>query len=689
MTNSRGILSSVSPVSMKPLNFNSVNDDSAHPLSSLRSCSEYNKIRLDAEEEAIMVNSEEPSFWVKWFSWKGKKTETAENFIESENRRRSRLCEDKIPVNPVCENVIPFTRAASIVPTPDRRNISGESTYSLLSLYGKNGGSQSGGYNSGTRISVTGSSRRRNSGDTVSFLDETTDMLDVVFGTGSTRGGSKAKLKQMEIELQDLSQIRRNRLNRGENVGLVPHRMLFSAGTDSDRSLRYSGQSYGSESERNSRDYSSDNGNSAVGAYDPDHEDAARQRAEVAFPRVLSWRSSSISEGDMSRTNSLVPTPTHAVGSRTNSFTGTLGSRTSSISGGLSRTNSFNSHNNRTAGSFSRSNSLTSNISNDSAASPAEDEVVGPSTVHDIRSLRAILTMMRAGTISFPTLVLLLIEKVRKVRHLLIDQHQDETFYEAVRIQPFSSGSYLRGMLIGGLCNMFFHLGMLLYWPRPNTNTGVVLTTSQQAVEWILYVWLIAIVLLHYVQLPIRLHIHLKCFASSRTVEVDDAVATLRSLFVSDYWLLNRALGWVTDLLSVVGIVAGELYLWFSYAASGGITNPLCGIITSITTTIVLAICIRVFIATLFCYSMHDPAVLAEARRRGLSKWDLEVLPTFVFSKIEDVNNPDGCSICLNTFTMGEMLISLPCDKRHSFHANCIRQWLHRQNSCPLCQKHV
>jgi hypothetical protein len=85
---------------------------------------------------------------------------------------------------------------------------------------------------------------------------------------------------------------------------------------------------------------------------------------------------------------------------------------------------------------------------------------------------------------------------------------------------------------------------------------------------------------------------------------------------------------------------------------------------------------------------MHDPQVLSEARRRGVSKYDLEKLSTFVFSKPEDCNNSD-CSICLCDFDMGEMLTCLPCDKKHSFHSACIRQWLQRQNSCPLCQKMV
>jgi hypothetical protein len=65
---------------------------------------------------------------------------------------------------------------------------------------------------------------------------------------------------------------------------------------------------------------------------------------------------------------------------------------------------------------------------------------------------------------------------------------------------------------------------------------------------------------------------------------------------------------------------------------------------------------------------------------------DLEALPTFLFTDLEEVSHRE-CSICLTEFKLGERLIRLRCDKKHSFHASCIHAWLERQNSCPLCQK--
>ena len=57
------------------------------------------------------------------------------------------------------------------------------------------------------------------------------------------------------------------------------------------------------------------------------------------------------------------------------------------------------------------------------------------------------------------------------------------------------------------------------------------------------------------------------------------------------------------------------------------------------------------------------------------------------------------CSICLEDFKIGDKCISLPCkteeddsNENHIFHSGCetcsgIKEWLKRNNSCPLCRK--
>lgn len=48
----------------------------------------------------------------------------------------------------------------------------------------------------------------------------------------------------------------------------------------------------------------------------------------------------------------------------------------------------------------------------------------------------------------------------------------------------------------------------------------------------------------------------------------------------------------------------------------------------------------------------------------------------------------DACSICHDDFIKGyELTRMLPCG--HLFHAYCIREWLQRKDSCPVCREFV
>ena len=44
------------------------------------------------------------------------------------------------------------------------------------------------------------------------------------------------------------------------------------------------------------------------------------------------------------------------------------------------------------------------------------------------------------------------------------------------------------------------------------------------------------------------------------------------------------------------------------------------------------------------------------------------------------------CSICLNTFSFGDTVSTLPCNKRHMFHTYCLEKWFYNTVSCPLCR---
>jgi hypothetical protein len=63
------------------------------------------------------------------------------------------------------------------------------------------------------------------------------------------------------------------------------------------------------------------------------------------------------------------------------------------------------------------------------------------------------------------------------------------------------------------------------------------------------------------------------------------------------------------------------------------------------------------------------------------------VLRTKVYSVDEsdgDANNDEQCAICYAPLEDGDKIGRLPCS--HDFHAACLKVWLQRKNSCPLCQ---
>ena len=271
----------------------------------------------------------------------------------------------------------------------------------------------------------------------------------------------------------------------------------------------------------------------------------------------------------------------------------------------------------------------------------------------------------------------------------------DDVFYEAVRTQPFSSGAYLRGFLISGFSNTFFHVYSLTFWKYTYYHHPD-LTPNQNTAKTFLLIWLCAQISLALLQFPLRLNLHINFFQSSRSIDLDTAISILRRTVQGDVWYVCRTLGWLNDLIAVMGLVCIEIYLRnVDDVDNYGKKDPLRSFMIALASTNVMSFIIKIFVGLVFGISMHDPQVLLEARKRGLSRLDLDILPTFVFTSKSDVmgvgdSSVDDCecdcSICMTSFDMGDMLIALPCDKRHHFHASCIREWLQRQNSCPLCQ---
>ncbi|RKO97171.1 hypothetical protein CXG81DRAFT_3810, partial [Caulochytrium protostelioides] len=68
----------------------------------------------------------------------------------------------------------------------------------------------------------------------------------------------------------------------------------------------------------------------------------------------------------------------------------------------------------------------------------------------------------------------------------------------------------------------------------------------------------------------------------------------------------------------------------------------------------------------------------------GLTADQIEELPYKKWREGMAGVNDQRCSICLEDYTRGERLITLPC--RHVFHKTCISMWLQSHKECPICR---
>lgn len=72
---------------------------------------------------------------------------------------------------------------------------------------------------------------------------------------------------------------------------------------------------------------------------------------------------------------------------------------------------------------------------------------------------------------------------------------------------------------------------------------------------------------------------------------------------------------------------------------------------------------------------------------KGLSANLIAKLPTVSYSKYNKTFKLDKCVLCQYEFKENEQLVKLNCN--HTFHSDCIGDWLRTSKECPLCKKEV
>ena len=55
-------------------------------------------------------------------------------------------------------------------------------------------------------------------------------------------------------------------------------------------------------------------------------------------------------------------------------------------------------------------------------------------------------------------------------------------------------------------------------------------------------------------------------------------------------------------------------------------------------------------------------------------------------NKVNENEIDETCAICINRYINGDVISTLPCSKRHSFHTYCLEEWFRTSVSCPLCR---
>ena len=63
------------------------------------------------------------------------------------------------------------------------------------------------------------------------------------------------------------------------------------------------------------------------------------------------------------------------------------------------------------------------------------------------------------------------------------------------------------------------------------------------------------------------------------------------------------------------------------------------------------------------------------------------VMKTFPIMKIDDskLDRVEACHICLEKYNLDNYIVIMPCN--HFYHEQCLKEWLKKHNTCPICKK--
>lgn len=131
-----------------------------------------------------------------------------------------------------------------------------------------------------------------------------------------------------------------------------------------------------------------------------------------------------------------------------------------------------------------------------------------------------------------------------------------------------------------------------------------------------------------------------------------------------------------------------------SFQITGTVTVFALPVVLGTLALLTVAACARAWARVLrrrnhpFTIGISSPVVGHEPDRLSPSETEA-MFPRFVFEKVHAaalgaVGEP-SCAVCLSGYEEGDLLRRLRCG--HSYHANCLDEWLDTNASCPRCRK--
>ena len=156
----------------------------------------------------------------------------------------------------------------------------------------------------------------------------------------------------------------------------------------------------------------------------------------------------------------------------------------------------------------------------------------------------------------------------------------------------------------------------------------------------------------------------------------------------------------IIDALGLIWFVVGNMWLLGDEdTCINPERSPIYGLCLSMLIINYIQICLPCIIAIImipvFCFCMpcliriiarlHDPHAVSGANDAAINAIELVTINDDNISQLNGDNST--CPICLNDMVIGDEARVMEC--KHTFHKQCLDEWLRVNASCPTCRKSI